>query len=157
MLLDRDLPFQVLAVGAGPAREELEAMRDRLGLQGRVHFLGRRFDAVEITAASDIFVLTSDYEGLPVAVMEAMTVGTPVVVTAVGELPHIVNEGRTGRLVAPGDTAALTGCLEELIENPDQRASLAKAARQASPRFEIQRATRRIETVYAELASLESH
>jgi glycosyltransferase involved in cell wall biosynthesis len=153
ILVEHNVPVQVLAVGDGPVRGELEAMRDRLGLRDRVHFLGYRSDAIAIVAAADVFVLTSDYEAATLAVIEAMSVGVPVTVTAVGELPQIVTDGVSGRLVAAGDAAALARCLQDLIDDPDQRTRLADAARRASRGFDVRQAIRRIEQIYADLAN----
>jgi glycosyltransferase involved in cell wall biosynthesis len=113
----------------------LEAARERsAGLS--VSFLGVRSDMPELLNACDMFALASDWEGRPLSVMEAMAAGLPVVATAVGGIPEIVEDGVTGLLVPPGDTKALAGALECLVRSPQRRRQLGEAGRAASARFD---------------------
>jgi glycosyltransferase involved in cell wall biosynthesis len=84
--------------------------------------------------------------------MEAFALGTPVVATAVGELPAVVDDGVDGLLVPPGRPDQLAAALRRLVEHPDLRMRLAEAARQAGNRFDVRRASGDVEAVYAELA-----
>jgi glycosyltransferase involved in cell wall biosynthesis len=151
LLLDQELPIVVVAAGGGPLREELEQLHASLGLADRFRFLGFHPDTITLVAAADIFVLASDYEAMPVAVMEAMTVGAPIVATAVGDIPLAVSDGVDGILVAPGDPAALAAALRRLIEDQELRRRLGAAAVRASEQFDIDRAARRVEEIYGQL------
>jgi glycosyltransferase involved in cell wall biosynthesis len=94
-----------------------------------VHLLGKRGDIPECLAASDAFVLSSDWEGNPLAVMEAMAAGLPVIATAVGGVPELVESGVDGILVPARNSAALTEALRTLAEDSSRRAEMACAAR----------------------------
>ena len=104
----------LLIVGDGELRQELEQAAAPLGQ--RVRFLGIRRDVPRLLAASDAFALSSDYEGNPLVVMEALSAERPVVATAVGCVPELI-EDFTGRLVPPGDAAALSEALVELASD----------------------------------------
>ena len=94
-------------VGDGPERPLLEAEAGRLGVDAHFHFAGHRADVGELLPAFDLFVLPSLREGLPFAVLEAMSAGLPVVATRVGGVPEAVAEGVTGLLVPADDPDAL--------------------------------------------------
>ncbi|MCW5851003.1 MAG: glycosyltransferase [Anaerolineae bacterium] len=100
-------------VGRGSQEGQLRAAVDRLGLQGRVRFLGERPDVVDILDAADIFVLPSEYEGMPLSVMEAMARGKPVIATAVSGIPEEL--GDTGRLL-PNPTVNAAGVVDGLVQ-----------------------------------------
>ena len=116
-------------VGDGELREELLARVRALGLAERVHFLGSRGDVSELLAASDLFVLPSLWEGLPMALIESMASGLPVVATDVSGTEEVVTSGETGLLVPPGDAVALAGAIARLLTRPDEAQALANAAR----------------------------
>src|SRR5207247_7695263 len=123
--------FEALARTAALARAHLIVagdgelgawLRDRaaaLGLSARVHFLGVRRDVGNVLNASDVFVLPSLWEGLPLALVLAMGAGVPVVSTTVGGIPEIVEDGRTGLLVPPADSAELGRGLSRLLTDPE--------------------------------------
>ena len=96
------LPVRFAAAGQGVEAEALAARHRRLGLGERFRFLGHRDDALELMPAADIFVLPSHQEGLPVVLMEATSVGAPIVATAVGGVPQVVIDGVNGLVVPPG-------------------------------------------------------
>ncbi|MFN3218064.1 MAG: glycosyltransferase [Acidimicrobiales bacterium] len=104
--LDADPTVRFVAVGQGPLQGAAEAARDDLGLGEAFRFLGYRSDAVEVMSAFDLFTLTSTHEGLPVALMEALALGLPVVATRVGGIPE-ATAGTDAVLVEPGDEQAL--------------------------------------------------
>ena len=151
-MVDDGLPVTFLALGAGPLEAELRAEHGRLELADRFRFLGQQAEALSFIASSDVLVLASDYECMPVVVMEAFALGTPVVATAVGELPAVVDDGVDGLLVPPARPDQLAAALRRLIEHPDLRMRLGDAARQAVNRFDVRRASADLEAVYAELA-----
>jgi glycosyltransferase involved in cell wall biosynthesis len=151
-MVDAGLPVTFLAVGSGPLEAELVGQHRRLALEDRFRFLGQRADAVPLIASSDVLVLASDYECMPVVVMEAFAVGTPVVATSVGELPAVIRDGVNGLLVPPGRPDLLAAALRRLVQEPDLRARLAKAAEDDVERFDVRRASAEVEAVYAQLA-----
>jgi len=120
---------RLLVAGDGESRAELEALAARLGLGDRVRFLGWQTDLAALYAGIDIVALSSINEGTPVAVIEAMAAARAVLSTAVGGVPDLIDDGRTGRLVPPGDEAALAAALGELIANAELRRRLGLAAR----------------------------
>ena len=128
-LIRRHPNLRVVLVGDGITYEAIQAQVRALQLAPYFHFLGQRDDVPALLAAFDIFVLPSQYEGLPVSVLEAMASGKPVVATAVDGTVEAVDDQRTGLLVPPGDVAALTEALEFLIRRPDLRASMGAAGR----------------------------
>ncbi len=141
-----------LLVGDGPRRRDLEAEAQRLGLSSRVTFAGQR-DAVEASYGEmDIFVSSSLTEGLPVAVLEAMASRLPVVATRVGAVPEVIEDGRSGLLVNPGEPEALASAIVELVKNKERAAALARAAYvRVAERFSAESMTRQTEAVYQEL------
>jgi glycosyltransferase involved in cell wall biosynthesis len=100
-----------------------------LGLRDRLHLLGLRDDIETLLRAADVFVQPSRSEGLPLAVLEAMAVGLPVVASRVGGIPEAVRDGETGVLVPPSQPAALAEELRKLLESPERRLELARAGR----------------------------
>jgi glycosyltransferase involved in cell wall biosynthesis len=138
---------------AGDLRSELERQIGASGLQGRVHLLGQRSDIPETLNAADVFVLSSDYEGNPLAVMEAMAAGKPVVSTAVGGVPELV-DGGCGLLVAPRDARALSKAMSYMLENAGARLSMGEAsAARAMERFELRVMTEAYERLYKKLVA----
>lgn len=123
-------PDAVVAIaGQGELREELEQQITAKGVGSNILLLGVRDDIPKLAAASDLFVSSSLWEGLPVAVLEAMSAGLPIVATRVGDVPRVVVEG-TGLLVEPGDPTALAGALDTMLSDADFRASCARDARE---------------------------
>jgi glycosyltransferase involved in cell wall biosynthesis len=151
-IVRREVPDVRLAIaGDGDCRQELEEHTRRLSLEDRVTFLGRRDDVDAILRAADLAVMSSDFEGTPLVAYECMANGTPLVATAVGGLPDIVESGRTGLLVAPRDPAALAEAIIALLTDPDRRAAMAAAAAQRAPEFTIEAAARRFGELYESL------
>lgn len=145
------IPTAVVAViGLGaveaPVREEIA----RLGVGERVRLLGVRDDAARLMRAFDVFCLPSLYEGLPIALLEALAVGVPAVATRVGGVPDVLRHGG-GVLVPPADPGALARELAALAEEGDRRHRLAREAIEAAGRFGLDRTVRAIEAVYDEV------
>ncbi len=127
-----------LLVGDGPDRSQVERELSSLGLDGRVRVLGERPDVPALLASSDVFVLSSRSEGLPVSVLEAMAAGLPVVATDVGGLRELVVEDETGLLVPRADADALAAALRRLLADPELRRRLGDAGRaRAEARFDL--------------------
>jgi glycosyltransferase involved in cell wall biosynthesis len=118
---------QLLVVGDGECRSVLERLASESGLDGRVIFTGWRTDLGAVYAAADLVALTSRNEGTPVALIEALAAGRPVVATDVGGVRDVVSDGRTGRLVPDDDEDALVRVLADLIGNAAERDRLGAA------------------------------
>jgi glycosyltransferase involved in cell wall biosynthesis len=130
--------FEALIVGDGPDRAQVEAEIRRLGLAERVELAGERDDVPQLLAASDVFVLASRSEGLPVSVLEAMAAELPVAASAVGGLAELVDDGGTGILVPAGDEVALAEALRRLVADPELRRKLGAAGRaRAEAEFDL--------------------
>jgi glycosyltransferase involved in cell wall biosynthesis len=119
-----------VVVGDGPDREKLEGLIGELGIAARVAMLGRRDDMAGVYASLDVMVSASRQEGLPMAILEGMASGRAMVATAVGEVPKLVVDGKTGVLVAAEDVEALTAGIAGLLRDKERRARLGAAARE---------------------------
>jgi glycosyltransferase involved in cell wall biosynthesis len=132
--------FRASLVGDGPDRSTIEAELGHLGLTDAVALLGDRSDVPELLARADVFVCSSRSEGMPVSILEAMAAGLPVVASSVGGVPELVDDGRTGFLVPPGEAVALADALALLVGDPALRERLGAAAHQeALERFDLPR------------------
>lgn len=130
-------PLHLMVVGDGHLRGALEAQVSARGLDDRVHFLGARRDLGSLLGASDIFVMPSLWEGLPLSMILALGAGLAVVATRVAGIPEVVKDGETGLLVPPGDSAALGAALTRVLD-PALRARLGSAAHAfVTPRFGV--------------------
>jgi glycosyltransferase involved in cell wall biosynthesis len=126
------LGIRIVSAGGEKHPGDLDRVRDeadRAGVGDTLAFLGRRRDAATLIAAADVFVNPADVEGLPVAVLEAMMLGTPVVATSVGGVPTVIKHRQTGLLVEPGDPESLAGAVLELLDDRSLASKLADAAR----------------------------
>jgi glycosyltransferase involved in cell wall biosynthesis len=145
-----------LLVGQGPLTESLRAEAARLGLGDRFVFTGFRADAVRLVAASDLFVLSSLHEGLPVSLLEAMALGKPTVVTRVGGIPEATDES-SSMLVPPGDVQALAGAVNAMLDSPALRTQMgANAQAKARTRHGVPQMVREVERIYAGLLAGQS-
>jgi glycosyltransferase involved in cell wall biosynthesis len=118
-----------LVIGDGPCRPQLEKIAAELGITESVSFVGSRNDVPRLLSAIDVFALTSHIEANPVSILEAMSVGKPVVATNVGSIHEAVDDGRTGYLVLPSDAYQITDRVLRLLNNPLQAATMGTAAR----------------------------
>ena len=145
------LPETALAVlGQGPDEDALRSLARDLGVEPRTHWLGFRDDVADVIAAADVFCLSSVWEGIPLAVQEAILLGTPVVATAVGGMPEIIRDRVSGRLVPSGDPAALAAALEEVLSDEAKGLSYAAAATEdLQVRFSTERMLERLIREYA--------
>jgi glycosyltransferase involved in cell wall biosynthesis len=142
---------RLVLVGDGPLRESLEQSVRDLGLSSRVRFAGPRDDVPSLLAAFDVFCLSSRYEGLSIALLEAMAARVPAVATAVGGIPEVVQANRSGLLVQPGDPHALAAALVAVLTDPALASELMEAGWRRAAEFDIARATDRLQALYAEL------
>ena len=141
-----------VAVGQGPMEAEILNLHRHLKLGDRFRLLGYRDDAVRIMAGCDLFCLASHHEGLPVAVMEAMALGLPIVATDVGGVSELVADRIHGRLVPPHRPDLLAGALVDLLTNETRRSRAAAAVRDKSESLSARRSIRRTEEIYETLA-----
>lgn len=114
-----DRAAMLLVVGDGPDREALETQVVQRGLQARVRFAGNRTDMARIYPLIDCLVLPSLSEGMPLVVLEAMARAIPVIASSVGEIPRLLARTQHGRLVPPGDEAALRAAMLAVMAQPD--------------------------------------
>lgn len=148
-LKDTGLQVNAVFIGDGPLRADLEEAAGLLGIEAQVHFLGIRADALEWIAAMDVFCLPSLCEGIPLVLLEAMTVGTPIVASAAGGIPEIVENGFSGQLIAPGDPESLTQAVRERVDHPaESRAMSERAAEVVSKKFSFDRLLTGVAEVY---------
>lgn len=142
----------LLVVGDGPESERLAAQARALGVSSRVCFAGSRprANALALVAACDLFVLSSTYEGFPHAVLEAMGLGVPVVVTPAGGVPEVVVDGVNGRVVDSADPDALRVAIAATLADPAMRERLAAAARATAAQFGVEAMVAETEAVLAQ-------
>ena len=117
-------------IGGGPLRAKTERIARKLGLADRMLFTGERHDVEALLPGIDVFAMASRYEGLPCAIVEAMSAGLPVVATAVNAVPDVVIAGETGLLAPPGMPDLLGRAIGHLLDNPAYAARLGAAGRE---------------------------
>lgn len=131
-LAERLPTVNALILAEGPQEPAIRTLVARRGLEGRVRFLGTRYDVAEVVSAADIFCQPTKHEGMPMAVLEAMSLGVPVVASAVAGVSDVVIAGETGLLVPPGDPRALADAIASLAEDPARARQLSEAGRGAT-------------------------
>jgi len=142
--------LDVVIVGDGDERSRLEQMAASLGLANRCHLLGQRGDVARLHHAFDVFVQSSDIEGSPNAVLEAMAMETPIVATDAGGTRELVTSGVHGLLVPVRDAHALAGAIAAVLGDRGAAAVRAAAARaRVEERLSFEARTRRLEQIYA--------
>jgi glycosyltransferase involved in cell wall biosynthesis len=150
LLADHFPHLHVAVAGRGELEGPLRTQAGAQGLAGRFHLLGLRSDIGNLLAGVDIFVLPSLSEGLPLALVEAMLAARPIVATAVGEIPVVLEDGRAGAVVPPGDAAALARALATLLNDRAYARELgAAAARRAHAEYTADRMVERYVALYA--------
>ena len=142
-----------VAAGQGPLEADLRASLAEHQLGDRVRMLGYRSDAQRLMAGFDAFTLTSDHEGLPVALMDALALGLPVIATRAGGIPEVVSDGVNGLLSACGDAGALAAAYTRVARDGSLRERLGRAAKASGDQFDAATATAHIEAIYIRLAS----
>ncbi|MBY8974419.1 glycosyltransferase [Rhodobacteraceae bacterium NNCM2] len=138
--------------GEGPERPAIAAEIARQGVEGHVTLLGARRDTRSLLAESDLYLLTSRWEGMPIAVIEALQAGLPVIAADVGGCGEILGEDQAcGVLLPAGDTAAFADRIADLAGDPDLRARMGAAARERARQFSIDRAAEAYDALYHEV------
>jgi glycosyltransferase involved in cell wall biosynthesis len=147
-----DPKAHLVLAGEGRLRAQLQEQVNQMGLTSRIHFLGLRTDIPDVLGAGDVFVLSSDYEGNPLSVLEAMAAGLPIISTAVGGVPELFESGKEGLIVEPRDADGLTAAMITLLQHPEARRAMgAAAASRAREKFDVATMVRAYEKLYDNL------
>jgi glycosyltransferase involved in cell wall biosynthesis len=148
----QDAKVTFLLVGDGPEMAMVQAKVDELGLRERIRLPGFRPDGRRYIGLMDIFLMTSHFEGLPIAMLEAMTLHTPVVATAVGGIPEVLVNGEEGYLASAGDIDHLAQHVQKLLADPQLRQAMGqRGAAKIDAHYHIRKRVRAIEQVYDEV------
>jgi glycosyltransferase involved in cell wall biosynthesis len=155
--LESDRAVLVIA-GDGPDVEKCRQLAQRLGVAERVHFLGLRDDVERLFSAADVVVMPSLWdEAFGLVVVEAMAAGVPVVVTASGAMPEIVDHGACGIVVPKRDSAALANAIDSLVMDPARAAAIGERGRQrVLERYAVDRWVDRVHHIYEDLLAIDS-
>lgn len=127
---------RIALVGSGSLEDQVRELVHSCGLDDVVAFLGTRDDVAAVLSDSRCFILPSNYEGLPMSILEAMAAGLPVLATAVGGVPDVVEDGITGLLVESGDAAALASAMMEIMEDPCRSKAMGDVGRAAVGKYD---------------------
>ena len=147
---------RLVIAGDGPLLRSMTELASELGVTRFVHLLGARRDVPDVLNALDTFVLSSNTEGLPLVVLEAMATGVPVLSTRVGGVPTVLDEGQTGFLVPVGDAAAMRDRVARLRDDPTGSRACGERAREAAiTRFSADRMQREYLELYARVLASE--
>lgn len=155
-ILQQQSDIHVVILGRGGLKNVLSAEAEALGIQDRIHLVGYRDDARRWLSTMDVFTLPSLSEGLPLSLLEAMAAGIPVVVTDVGGMPEVIDDGQTGLIVPKGDVEALASKVLFLLQNPSVAVKMGAAGRScARERFCLERMVAEYRGLYSKaLASI---
>jgi glycosyltransferase involved in cell wall biosynthesis len=145
-------PWELELVGDGPLIAEMRSLAATLGIGNRVHFLGQRMDVEQVLAKAQACLLATNWEGLPLSVLEGMRAGLPVVASSVGGLPEAVQDEETGYLVPRGDVEALRDRIQRLVTAPALRIRLGSGGRNRYEQyFTLARFATRTMAVYQDI------
>ncbi len=153
-ILVRSVPeAHLLIAGDGPCRPELEHRIGQLGIDGSVHLVGIRDDVDAILRSADVAAMSSDFEGKPLFALECINAGTPLVATAVGGLPEVIEDGRTGLLVPPRDPQALANAIARVLTDRGLAHAFSSALARKRNDFTLESVADRFADLYDELVS----
>ncbi len=148
-------PIQLTLVGTGPDWEESKRTAESLGITDRVAFLGDRLDVPDLLADSQIFVLSTHYEGAPISILEAMRCGLPIIATNVNGIPEQVADGVTGLLVPHQDVDALSAAISKLANDPERRHQMGAAGKNKFVReFTVEQMVEKTASLYRSILAL---
>lgn len=156
--LAQERPSVEAAIVGGPApgrekyEHELHSLAAALGLHDAVRFAGHQSDPIPWLDALDVVVLPAHVEGLPLVLVEAMALGKPVVASAVGGVPELIEDGRSGLLVRPGDADALAAAIARVLDDPALAARLGAAGRERAEDFSEERTAELFGSLLARVA-----
>jgi glycosyltransferase involved in cell wall biosynthesis len=145
-----DLDWQLRLAGSGPRLQAAKHLAEDYGLTPRIHFLEECADTPALLAASDIFVLISNWEAFPISILEAMREGLPILATDIGGVHEAIHDGVNGFLIPPQDSNRIAHCLRQLVCSADLRQAMGSESRHTfSERFVAPLMLDKTETVYA--------
>ena len=144
--------LHLLIVGDGPLRTDLLDLARSVGIGDHVHFAGWQADIADLLQAIDVYVCSSDSEGMSNALLEAMAAARPIVATDVGDNAILLDQGRAGYLIPPASPEKLAAAISELLSRPKNRDELAQAALRQAQGFDFRRTVQAHERYYAALA-----
>jgi glycosyltransferase involved in cell wall biosynthesis len=142
---------RLVIVGDGPLDAELRGVAATLGIERHVEFVGAAAEVWQYLARADVFALASSYEPGGIAVLEAMAAGLPVVASRIGGIPELVEHGRTGELVTPGDASAFAESLIRLLVSGELRRRMGAEAAATAARFRMATTVTRYFELYARM------
>lgn len=143
------IPSRLVMVGDGPDRGEAEEETRRLGIEGRVHFLGKIDNVAPLLASADLFLLPSSSESFGLSALEALASGVPVIGTNAGGVPEVVRNGETGVLCPVGDVDGMSAAAIEILSNPSKWQSMSDlGADDARARFSLDEIVTKYEHLY---------
>ena len=151
LVVERFPEGRLVIAGDGPEEHSLRAQIRALDLEGRAHLIGRRDDIGAVLDDLSVAVCSSDYEGSPLSVIEYMTAGLPIVSTAVGGVPELIESGESGLLVPPADPHALADAICALLVDPSESERYAASARERSADFSIEATAQQLGRYYMDL------
>lgn len=144
----KDLQWEIDLLGDGPLRSGIEKLTDSLGIADQVNFVGAR-PTREYLLRSQIFLLISNWEGLPLSTLEAMRVGLPLIGSDVGGIPEQITEGESGFIIPRGDSDLLAQRLRQMISDPEMRMRMGQAGKERfEADFQYERMLTKVERVY---------
>jgi glycosyltransferase involved in cell wall biosynthesis len=148
----KNYDFHLDLVGSGISLTSCKALAKSLGISDKVSFLGDRRDVPNLLARSQIFILSTHYEGLPISILEAMRAGLPVVATSVNGIPEEIDDGKTGLLVPRQNVEILADALSKLIQSPKIRKQMGEASRDKFlQEFTLERMIKQTRAIYDEI------
>jgi glycosyltransferase involved in cell wall biosynthesis len=145
------LDIKAFVIGAGSLQEELKAYCSKKGLSAYVIFTGFRKDILQVLPALDLFLITSNEEGLGTSVLDAFAAGIPVVATAAGGIPEMVENRQTGMLEQVGDSPALARAVAEVMADHSLRMSLIAHAKEKVKIFSKEATANKTLEIYNEI------
>lgn len=148
--------MRVLLIGDGPEREALEAQARTLGVASRLRMVRHRIEVRSLLAAMDLFAAPSRTEGLGMAIIEALAAGLPVLGSAVGGIPEVVENGTCGRLLPPKPARLWAETLIQLADRPGELARWSAAAPEVASRFSLERSGAELEHLYSDLLEIDA-
>jgi glycosyltransferase involved in cell wall biosynthesis len=156
-LIELGKKVKIVLIGDGPQKSMLEKITIGQNLNKHVIFAGFQSNVFDIFPGFDIFVLPSLTEGTPMALLEAMSYGIPTVASAVGGVPNIIKNRKSGVLVNPGKVDELVEAIDSLITNPEYCDEISVAGKEiVRQKYGLRRWIRSIESIYNELAKINS-
>lgn len=155
VVVEANSDVQFVLIGDGPLRPECEHLIDELNLKEKLFLLGYRDDVHRILPILTMTAMSSLWEGLPIAFLEAMSAGKPIVANNVDGASDVVINGETGFLVTPRQPAEMAARILHLLNDPELCQQIGRSARERSRDFALRRMTTRIESLYRELGAAE--